>query len=308
MGKNHLLSYFIGIVVSLFFFLVLPSYAFAGDVVINEFLVDPDTAQWVELYNKGQNVIDISGWLIDDNGGTQKFTIPQGIAINPLEFKVFESSYFNLNRSSADTVQLLNGSSIEDSYSYTIGPGTNNSYGRQVDGAGTFVIFNTPTKWSSNNIATPVPSATPLPLPSETPIPTSTPTKTPTPTNSPTPLKTPTPIKTPTPTKTPSLTPTQKPSPTAIATPTPTKKIVSAPVEPTEASSDNPGPTAVLGEQVIPEVSPSPTAVLGTLGSSQGNISKILIGMGVIILAICGILAFKKYRQERIEYDNQNNQ
>ena len=160
------------------FFFLFPQKVFAGDVVINEFLVDPDVSQWVELYNKGTAPIDISGWFIDDSGGTQKYTIEQNTIIGQGEFKVFESGLFNLNRTTPDTIRLLNGSTIEDSYSYDTGPGPNNTYGRQTDGIGSFVVFTSPTKESSNNTSSPAPTATPTSTP--TPSPTSTPTPAPT--------------------------------------------------------------------------------------------------------------------------------
>ena len=53
----------------LFLLILLPQKVLAADVVINEFLVDPDSSQWVELYNKGASPIDIGSWFIDDNGG-----------------------------------------------------------------------------------------------------------------------------------------------------------------------------------------------------------------------------------------------
>jgi len=37
------------------------------------------------------------------------------------------------------------------------------------------------------------------------------------------------------------------------------------------------------------------------LGSSSGNLSKILIGVGVIFLISCGILAFRSYVKNRKE-------
>lgn len=159
-------------------FLFFPQKTFAGDVVINEFLLDPDVSQWVELYNKGTAPIDVSGWFIDDSGGTQKYTIEQNTVIGQGEFKVFESTLFNLNRVTPDTVKLLNGSSLQDSYSYETGPGENNTYGRQTDGIGSFVVFTSPTKGSANNssspLSTPTPTPTPTPSPTNTPQPAST--------------------------------------------------------------------------------------------------------------------------------------
>ncbi|GEM_PF-2086271 len=189
--------------------LFLPKIANAADVVMNEFLVDPDNSQWIELFNKSDTTIDITGWVIDDDGGSQKFTVLQATLMGPQEYKVFESSLFNFNRTSRDTARLLSASGdVLDAYAYSKGPGENKTFGRGKDGEENWVVFSSTTKGSSNtegNIeATPTPTNSPTPNPSKTPTPT--PTKVPTPTKIPTdkpvsPAKNPTALKTPTPTK-----------------------------------------------------------------------------------------------------------
>lgn len=256
----------------LFLLILLPQKVLAGDVVINEFLVDPDSSQWVELYNKGTNPIDIGNWLIDDDGGSQKFTIPGGTLINPSEYKIFESGFFNLNRTTADTVQLLNGTSLEDSYSYTTGPGPNKSYGRDIDGVGGWVIFNNPTKGSTNNSSTPMSVPTPTPSSTPTPSPTPKPTK---------------PASTKSPTKAP-------------ATPVPTQRI-SSPVLSTGQTLAREKilkinvPTSVLGKSTESStLTPSKIKEdknTKILGQSNDKIPIILLISGVF-LAICGILSF----------------
>ncbi len=113
-------------------------------------------------------------------------------------------------------------------------------------------------------------------------IPTSTPTlapATPTPTASP-PTNTPTPIKTPTPT--PSNTPTPTPSlkPTLTATPSVSISVVLG--------------QATNSATITPEA-PSPTVeVLGSYGDNTG---KVLMGIGLLLLAGCGILVFRMYKR-----------
>lgn len=272
--------------ISLFFFVVVPK-SFATDIVINEFLVDPDSSQWVELYNKGSSSIDISGWFIDDDGGSQKFTIPANTVINSNEFKIFESGLFNLNRGSADTIQLINGSITEDSYNYTIVSGENNSYGRKTDGTGEWVLFSSPTKGSSNNNSTIIPS--PTPTLSNTPTPTVT-------------QVPPTPTKTPTPTPTSKPTSTPKPSSSPTPAPTTASKQQTTPVKsstPTLKSQNNDTmPTAVLGEsteEVNNSLSPSP-AVINNSENSGSVFPKIIIAVGVVFIAISGILSFRIYK------------
>lgn len=274
-------SLFIGLIA--ISFPIKTTYA-EGSVVINEFLVDPDSSQWVELYNRGDTSTDISNWSIDDNGGSQKFTIPQGSIINPSEFIVFESSSFNLNRTSSDEVRLLNGDTLIDNYSYQTGPGANNSYGRAQDGLNTWAVFTSITKSSTNN------SSTPLPTPSPTPEPTPTPTKVPTPT------------KTPTPSKTPTL------SKAGSATYTPTPRSVSKNSKSTAATKNlnlSGVPTSTLGESSkSAEKKPDTTdesknkKVLVD-SANQNNFRYIVLSVGIIAIA-CAILIFLKARKNQI--------
>ena len=270
----------------LFLFIFLPQKVLAGDVVINEFLVDPDSSQWVELYNKGTTPIDIGSWFIDDNGGSQKFTIPSGTLINPSEYKIFESGFFNLTRTTADTVQLLNGTSLEDSYSYTTGPGSNKSYGRDIDGVGEWAIFNNPTKGSTNNLSAPmsVPTSTSAPTPTPLPSPTSIPTSKP---------------------------PSTKSSAKTVVSPTSTQKIpLSSPSQgkilSTTASTKVNIPTSVLGQSTkSATATPSAGATnsnkeVKILESNQNNIFKILIGVGSIFILACGILLFRYFKNKKI--------
>lgn len=117
------------------------------------------------------------------------------------------------------------------------------------------------------------------------------------PTPTPTETPTPTPTSAPTPTKTPTPTPSATPTPTLRPTVTPTPRPTSTPI-PTHVQSTielSSVPTSVLGESTesITSEEPSPTKEVKTLGSSQNNLSKILIGLGILILASCGILAFR---------------
>lgn len=149
----------------------------------------------------------------------------------------------------------------------------------------------------------------------------STPTSTPTPapTNTPAPALTSTPIPTttPTPTKTPTPTPksvsgggsssTSTPKPTSPPTTAPTKILalssqaaggsgnINTAVSPTATSSPTPiksGPTKK------PTPTPIKSGQAAILGVTQNNLSKILIGLGIIFLATCGIIAFRSFKKE----------
>src|SRR5678816_410122 len=72
------------------------------NVVINEFLAHTDLPDFdfVELYNHGNDPIDISGCFLSDNPGTNKFTVPPGTAIPARGFVVFYETNLNFALSS----------------------------------------------------------------------------------------------------------------------------------------------------------------------------------------------------------------
>ncbi len=208
-------------------FFVNAAKSIAGDVVINEFQVEPSGSyQWVELFNKGNDTVDISNWIISDSAD-HGFPIPS-ILLNSHQCISFTSSRYYFNTATSDGVRLKNGESIVDSHDYEKSPGSNVSLGRSPDGADLWVSFTSPTKDALNENGTSCSAPTATSTPTITPTLSRTPTHTPTPTNVPTPTKmptttkpgptatkTPTPPKTPTPTKSP--TPTTKPSPTKFS-------------------------------------------------------------------------------------------
>ncbi|MCL5114133.1 MAG: lamin tail domain-containing protein [Patescibacteria group bacterium] len=280
------MKFFLLVFIFLGFFFFSSTPVSAGDVVINEFLVDPDADQWVELYNKGTGSIDISGWFIDDSGGSEKYTIPMGTTIGSLEFKIFESRLFNLNRISSDTIRLLNSSSLEDSYPYNTGPGVNKSYGRQTDGASNWVIFDSPTKGSSNNLSTPVPISTPTPT--QIPTSTSVPTKKSTPTYKPTPQS--------------------SPIDSNIKTIPSTQKLDGENSRQLIAAQNM--PTSILGEATVAGVTTSSaksdtkSKETKSLNSKENNVSKILVVTGLVFIILCAILAFRIYRKSQNSNEN----
>jgi len=131
---------------------------------------------------------------------------------------------------------------------------------------------------------------------------------TPTPILTLTPTPTPTSIPTNTPTTKPTSTP-KIPTPTKTATPTPIKSETASPIliaDDVEESTQEAFPTSILGESTESAANnsslTSPFAKeTKTLASSTSNLSKILIGTGIIFLIACGILAFRGYTKSRKE-------
>lgn len=203
-------------------------YGQASSIKINEFLIEP-TPQIVELLNTGSEIINLSNWFIDDNGGTTYFTIPEGTQLYPNACMSFSGS-FNLNRTSADSVRLFDATApptsgsahLIDVFDYKSSSGSGITYQRIPDGSdawatGTATLnqYNL-TGQSCVYIPTPSPTPTATPIPTVTPVaaespsislsvtpfflPTSIPPPTSPPTSTPTPMLTAAPSPTPTPT------------------------------------------------------------------------------------------------------------
>jgi Lamin Tail Domain/Esterase-like activity of phytase len=95
----------------------------------------PDFA---ELFNKGAQAVNLSGWVIKDNDDTHVFTIPAGTVIQPGAYLVFEDGQFGFGLGSGDSVRvyLPGGSTLVDSYSWT--SHAVDTYGRCPNGLGAF--------------------------------------------------------------------------------------------------------------------------------------------------------------------------
>ncbi len=63
-----------------------------GDIVINEiYYQDPagfDADDWVELYNMGEAIVDLSGWILQDDDPSHSFIIPAGTLLDPNDYLV----------------------------------------------------------------------------------------------------------------------------------------------------------------------------------------------------------------------------
>ncbi|MDO8621587.1 MAG: hypothetical protein Q7R31_04910 [Candidatus Levybacteria bacterium] len=113
------------------------------------------------------------------------------------------------------------------------------------------------------------------------------PTSTPTPTLTPTPTPTPAPTSTPVPTNT----PTPKPTPTL----TPTPSLTPTPVLPTEVLGESTKSAIVTNTQLEVKTTGASKKKTEVLGEQTNNTPKILIGLGILFLASCGILFFRFY-------------
>ena len=124
-------------------------YAATGNIVINEFLVNSSTSDFVEIYNNDSLTIDVSNWDVNDLAGSL-YTIPAITILNPGEFY-----YDNISNSrltgTGDTITLTNSTAdIIDTKVYTSDPGIDISIGRFPDGTDNWHNLTTPTPGSAN--------------------------------------------------------------------------------------------------------------------------------------------------------------
>lgn len=146
-----------------------------GNIRLNEF--SPDLSpQTVELINTSSESADISGWYLDDDGGSTYFTFPSGTSLPPLSC-VLVASNLNLNKTTPDILRLFNNSAppssseayMVDFLPYTGSPGAGNSYTRLPDGYGDWSVK--PSSFASYNsdkapcVFSPSPTLTPTAAP-----------------------------------------------------------------------------------------------------------------------------------------------
>ncbi|MDD3679788.1 MAG: lamin tail domain-containing protein [Candidatus Shapirobacteria bacterium] len=158
-----------------------------AQVIINEFsaLSSPD---WVEIYNLGEEIVDLDGWKIRDDTLTNKIDL-SGL-ICPASFRKFDFS--NRLNNAGDEIRLVNNKEEEiDRVVYFSAQVpvhlVNQSTGRSPNGADFWQVFFLPNPQDEAcflPIPTPTVTISPTPSPAITPLPTPTPTAllTPTPT------------------------------------------------------------------------------------------------------------------------------
>jgi len=121
---------------------------------INE-IMSTGSPDWLEIYNPGDQDVDISGFLLYDAGSVSNKTVmPQGTVIKSDSFLVWLCDDIQANfklSSSGETVTLedTQGKLIDFVEFPALDPGT--SYGRNPDGADSWQVFDTPTPGTSNS-------------------------------------------------------------------------------------------------------------------------------------------------------------
>ncbi|MBO4476494.1 MAG: lamin tail domain-containing protein [Bacteroidales bacterium] len=137
------------------------------------FLNEFDTLnKFMEIYNASDKEVDIAGWkFVKDDGKEDKdiYEIPSSLAASKVPAKgyavftcktgdVTKGPLFGLSGNKGFKIELKKGDTVVDMVdnltSITVIP-DGKSWGRETDGAATFVIFDTPTIGSANGVVAP---------------------------------------------------------------------------------------------------------------------------------------------------------
>ncbi len=124
------------------------------NVVINEFLANTDIPleDMVELYNHGNSAVDISGYWLSDDVGTNKFRIPNNTTLPARGFISFSQTTLGFALSaSGEQIVLVNSNQnrVIDAVGFD-GQESSVSMGRYPDGAPTFQRLLSVTAGTSN--------------------------------------------------------------------------------------------------------------------------------------------------------------
>ncbi|RQW80478.1 MAG: lamin tail domain-containing protein [Methanothrix sp.] len=117
--------------------------AASASVVLNEMELNPPEggAEWVEIYNDGNDSADISGWTatITDGSWVGKFpAVPAGTILEPKGFYVFPGqSSWNHENGGFATLYDADGIKVDKSGTRVDSLGNDFTYGRHPDGRNT---------------------------------------------------------------------------------------------------------------------------------------------------------------------------
>jgi len=171
----------------IFAFILLPvfsTHASVDDIVINEVLSDPtnttEEKEFIEIWNKGDTEVDLSGFFIDDiDGGSDPRVIEDETKIEAGGYFVFYMK--TILNNTGDSARLLNpDGTLFKEVVFGNSHGKDVSYSRKTDGNYEWTTKNTPEEENVFDVIVPTP--TPTPTPTATPTSTSSPTPAPSPT------------------------------------------------------------------------------------------------------------------------------
>ena len=160
-------------IIFVFCSIILLSNSLNAQVVINEFSASnrndyfdnfSDNSDWIELYNSGSSVVNLSGYHLSDKiDDPIKWVIPNGVFIQPDDHLLINASgedvfvggnlhaNFKLTQMKQEYVIFADpDGNIVDAIQMTLPAQTNHSRGRIIDGAPQWGVFLNPTPGASN--------------------------------------------------------------------------------------------------------------------------------------------------------------
>ncbi|KKQ37538.1 MAG: hypothetical protein US53_C0016G0006 [Candidatus Woesebacteria bacterium GW2011_GWA1_37_7] len=182
----------------LIFLLIFPVTVNA-QVVINEFSSGSSHDDWVELYNSGTQVVNLSSYILRDSTDTNKVEIKNiQNSLEPDSYLVIDlKNYLNKDGDKIRLLEILPDNSVVEKDILLFGdkggvcsPIESGTAGRYPDANNTIDRFKIDTKGGSNDSSLLDPCPTPTSLPAATYTPTPKPTATDKPTNTPKPIST----------------------------------------------------------------------------------------------------------------------
>lgn len=122
------------------------------DVVINEFRINPDHVEFVEVFNRSDHAVNIGGWTLQNWTENVKKTIPTGTILAPGARKNFAFLQTWLN--AGDKIYLKNSSGkIMDAFNIQLFvPPSGSSWVRVPDGSDSWHMDATPTPNAANTL------------------------------------------------------------------------------------------------------------------------------------------------------------
>ena len=126
-------------------------------IVINEFLAkttQPDAGDWIEVYNRGDQPVDVGGmYLSDDAGDLARFRIPDGLTLDAGDYRSFTREELGFGLSSFGEKIFLTAadlSRVTDAVNYGGQVLPEVSYGRYPDGADEWCFMPNPSPGGPN--------------------------------------------------------------------------------------------------------------------------------------------------------------
>ncbi|MEV8144853.1 lamin tail domain-containing protein [Specibacter sp. NPDC078709] len=118
---------------------------------------------WIELFNAGTTVVDLSAWVVRDNddSASHAAVLPDGASIAPGGFYVVEENMLGYGLGKADSarIYLPGGQVLVDSYSWTAWGNDEHApttFGRCADGTDNWAVTTTSTKGAPNDCGLPI--------------------------------------------------------------------------------------------------------------------------------------------------------